>query len=290
LMAGLPILGVEATGVGTQAVLVQDGEVVSRFTEGPLNVLLDSSAFDRLANLIKESGAAAAGLGLAGLHSKRETHLLEMQLRAKTGVSAVVADDTEVAQLGAFNGGPGIVVIAHTGSNSFGRDASGRAARAGGYGHLIGDEGSHYWIGSQALRRAVRSADGRGAKSAALEQAVTSAYGTDLETIMTRVTEQAADPSLIARIAKTVMNLEDRVVKEILDEAADDLVAHVTALRAQLGHLPVAMYGSVFEHPYIRQRFVTSTGAVEAAAAPVFGAVVLASRPTATRDMGFKAS
>lgn len=289
-MAGLPILGVEATGVGTQAVLVQDGEVVSRFTEGPLNVLLDSSAFDRLANLIKESGASAAGLGLAGLHSKREAHLLEMQLRAKTGVSAVVADDTEVAQLGAFNGAPGIVVIAHTGSNSFGRDASGRAARAGGYGHVIGDEGSHYWIGSQALRRAVRSADGRGAKSHALEQAITSAYGTDLETIMTRVTEQAADPSLIARIAKTVMNLEDPVVKEILDEASDDLVAHVTALRAQLGHLPVAMYGSIFEHSYIRQRFVTATGAVDAASLPVFGAVVLASRPTATRDMGFKAS
>ena len=75
-MAGLPILGVEATGVGTHAVLVQDGEVVSRFTEGPLNVLLDSSAFDRLANLIKESGAAAAGLGLAGLHSMREAPLL----------------------------------------------------------------------------------------------------------------------------------------------------------------------------------------------------------------------
>ncbi|HXR40970.1 MAG TPA: ATPase, partial [Acidothermaceae bacterium] len=66
-MAGLPVLGVEATGVGTQAVLVQDGEVVSRFTEGPLNVLLDPSAFDRLAHLIKESGASAAGLGLAGL-------------------------------------------------------------------------------------------------------------------------------------------------------------------------------------------------------------------------------
>jgi N-acetylglucosamine kinase-like BadF-type ATPase len=289
-MAGLPVLGVEATGVGTQAVLVQDGEVVSRFTEGPLNVLLDPSAFDRLAHLIKESGASAAGLGLAGLHSKREASLLEMQLRAKTGVAAVVADDTEVAQLGAFNGGPGIVVIAHTGSNSFGRDANGRAARAGGYGHVIGDEGSHYWIGSQALRRAMRSCDGRGAKSHALEQAITSAYGTDLETVMTRVTEQAADPSLVSRLAKTVMSLEDPIMKEILDEATDDLVAHVTALRAQLGHLPVAMYGSVFQHPYIRQRFVTATGAVDAASPPVFGAVVLASRPTAGRDMGFKAS
>jgi len=289
-MAGLPILGVEATGVGTQAVLVQDGEVVSRFTEGPMNVLLDPSAFDRLAHLIKESGASAAGLGLAGLHSKREASLLEMQMRAKTGVAAVVADDTEVAQLGAFNGAPGIVVIAHTGSNSFGRDGGGRAARAGGFGHVIGDEGSHYWIGSQALRSAVKSNDGRGQKSLALEQAITSAYGTDLETIMMRVTEQAADPGVISRLAKTVMNLEDPIMKEILDEATDDLVAHVTAIRGQLGHLPVAMYGSIFQHPYIRARFVNATNAVDAVSTPVFGAVILASRPTAGRDMGFKAS
>ena len=289
-MAGLPILGVEATGVGTQAVLVQDGEVVSRFTEGPLNVLLDPQAFDRLAHLIRESGASAAGLGLAGVHSRREASLLEMQLRAKTGVGVVVADDTEVAQLGAFNGGPGIVVIAHTGSNSFGRDASGRAARSGGFGHVLGDEGSHYWIAATAIRYALRSWDGRGQKSAALEQAITAAYGTDLETIMTRVTEQANDPSVVARVAKTVMSLDDAVVRGILDQAADDLVAHVTALRGQLGQLPVAMYGGVFQHPHIRQRFISATGAVDAAATPVFGAVVLASRPSAGRDMGWKAS
>jgi len=77
-MAGLPVLGVEAAGAGTQAVLVEDGEVVSRFTEGPLNVTLDPSAFDRMANLIKESQAAKVGLGLAGVQSKRQASLLEM--------------------------------------------------------------------------------------------------------------------------------------------------------------------------------------------------------------------
>jgi glucosamine kinase len=289
-MSGLPILGVEASGVGTLAILTKDGEVVSRSTEGPLNVLLDTGAFERLARIINESGASAVGLGLCGLSSKRQASTLEMQLRLKTGIPVIVGDDTEVAQLGAFNGGPGIVVIAHNGSNSFGRDAAGRAARSGGCGYVIGDEGSYYWIGSQALRHAMRSFDGRGPKSHALENAIASAYGTDLETVMSRVTEQGADYSIVSRVTKTVMGIEDPIMKQILDEAANDLVAHVNALRAKLGHhLPVAMSGSVFQHSYIRQRFVAVTGAVDAMASPVFGAVVLASQPQ-DRDMGWRAA
>ncbi len=286
-MSGSPVLGVEATGVGTQAVLVRDGEVLNRITDGPLDVLLDPHAFDRLVSLIKESGASAVGLGLAGLQRARDVQLLEAQLRAKTGVAVTVADDAEVAQLGAFNGGPGIVVIAHTGSNAFGRDAAGRAARAGGMGHIVGDEGSHYWIAARAIRLAIASRDGRGVKSAALEHAVTGAYGLSLDALMCQVTEASADSSLIARLARTVMSLQDPIMQGVLDEAAADLVAHVHALRSRLGELPVAMYGSVFQHPYVRQRFMAATGAVDAAATPIYGAVLLATAGFGARDMGW---
>jgi len=284
------VLGVEATGAGTHAVVVHGGEVVWRSDEAPLNVLLDASAFGRLVEIVKESGATVAGLGVAGLQSKREAALLEMRLRASTGIPSVVGDDAEIAQMGAFGGGPGIVVIEMGGSNCFGRDASGRSARAGGYGHVIGDEGSSFWIAAQALRRALRSSDGRAPKSPALERAVASAYGVDLTSVVRRITEHASDPGFISRFARTVMAVNDPAMHEILDEAVAHLVAHVTALRSRLGHLPVAMHGSVFEHAYFRQRFVAATDAVDSAADPVFGAVVLASRPTADRDMGFKNS
>jgi len=286
-MTRLPTLGVEATGVGTTVILVQDAEVVYRSTEAPLNLLHDATAFERLAEIIKQSGAAAAGLGLSGLRSARQGALLEMQLRARTGVVTVVGDDTEAAQLGAFGGEPGIIVIAHTGSNSFGRNAEGRAARSGGNGRIVGDEGSHYWIGTEALRQALRSRDGRGAKSPRLEKAISDAFGVDLETMTIRVTEQVDDASLAAQIASATMNVKEPILDQILGQAADDLVAHVSALRATLGELPVAMSGSVFDHPYIRERFVASTGAVDAAAAPVFGAVVLAGLHTESRDMGW---
>jgi N-acetylglucosamine kinase-like BadF-type ATPase len=286
-MAGLPILGVDATSAGTQAILVQDGEVIHRTTETGMDVMLDPKAFDKLALLVKESGATVAGIGVAGLNSPREAALLEMRLRSETGVSVTVGDDTETAQLGAFNGGPGIVVIAHSGSNSFGRDATGRAARSGGHGHLVGDEGSLYWIASRAVRLALRSRDGRGRKSQVLEDAVKAAYGTDLPGVVTRVTAAAGDPSVVVRVAKALMDVDDPVARSVLDDASDDLVAHVTALRAALGNLPVAMYGSVFQNAYLRQRFVAATNAIDAMNTPVFGAVVLASNQVRDRDMGW---
>src|SRR5438128_1339137 len=57
---------------------------------------------------------------------------------------------------------PGIVIVSGTGSIAYGRNANGEAARAGGWGHMIGDEGSGYWIGREALTAVMRAADGRG--------------------------------------------------------------------------------------------------------------------------------
>lgn len=285
-MAKLTVLGVEATGGGTQAVVMHDGEQVRRFTEGPLNVMLNDDALDRLTAMIREAQVDAAGLGLAGIANERDAQLIEMQLRAKTGVPVTVGDDTEIAQLGAFNGAPGIVVIAHAGSNSFGRAADGRAARVGGHGYVVGDEGSYYWVASRAIRAALVSHDGRGPKSSGLERALNQAYGMSFDGVVRRVTGSSNEPSHVTKFAKAAMAVDDAVMRGILQQAADDLVAHVSALRARLGKLPVGMYGSMFENPVVRQRFVAATGAVDAASPPVVGAAVLAEMGVASRGHG----
>jgi N-acetylglucosamine kinase-like BadF-type ATPase len=288
LVSGLPILGVDAGGSATRAVLVRDGDVVARFDSGPLNLLLDGDAFDRLVALIEESGAAAAGLGLAGLRGRGEAELLEHRLGAATGVPVVVADDTEAALVGAFEGGPGIVVIAGTGSNAFGRAVDGHAARVGGYGYLVGDEGSAYWIASQALRAALHSHDGTGPKSTLLEDAVTRAYGLDFDAIVRHVYTNSADRQLIAHLARQVMAVDDPVVAGIIDDGADFLAQMAHALRQKLGpDLPVAMHGGIFQDRNIRARFMKATGAVEPARSPEFGAVLLAQAGAAERDMGW---
>lgn len=279
----LQVLGVDAGGSATRAVLVQDGEILARFEEPPLNVLLQTDADERLAALITASGAAAAGLGLAGLRGRAEAAEMGRRLRIATGVDVVVVDDTEATLVGAFGDGPGIVVIAGTGSNALGRDHEGRTARAGGYGFLVGDEGSAYWFASQALRAALHSHDRTGPKSEALEAAVTAEYGLDFEAIVCLVYSDPADRQLLARLARTVMALEhEPVMTAILDAGSDCLVALAQVVRAELltdhrtGDLPIAMHGGVFHNPYVRRRFVAATGAVVAARAPEFGAVDLA--------------
>ncbi len=277
-------LGVDAGGTGTRAVLVSDDAVMARFDDGPLNVLLHDDAFERLVLLIKQSGATAAGLGLAGLRGAAEGHALQVKLSAATGAEIAVADDTEVALLGAFDGGPGIVVIAGTGSNAFGRDEQGRAARVGGHGFLLGDEGSAYAIANRALRAALHSHDGTGPKSSALEKAVTGDYGLDFDAIVRLVHSNPADRQLVARIARVVMELDEPLVRKILDDAAQALVTMALALRAKLGDLPVSMHGGIFGNPQIREAFVAGTGAVAPAKSPEFGALHLLTASTRARQ------
>jgi glucosamine kinase len=292
------VLGVDAGGSATRAVLMQDGHVLSRLDEPPLNVLLQGDAFERLAALITASGAVVAGLGLAGLRGPEHAAGMGARLAATTGVDVVVVDDTEAALAGAFGAGPGVIVIAGTGSNALGQSGDGRTARAGGYGFLVGDEGSAYWFASQAMRAALRSHDGSGRKSEALESAVTDEYGTDFDAIVRLLYRDPADRQLLTRLARAVMALDDDpVMTGILDAGCDYLVALANVLRKQLGtaqlgaaqrgdELPVAMHGGVFGNPYVRGRFVSATGAETAARAPEFGAVDLAIRHHRRSDHG----
>jgi N-acetylglucosamine kinase-like BadF-type ATPase len=72
-----------------------------------------------------------------------------------------VDHDCRIALAGGLSGRPGMVQIAGTGSSTFGVNASGESWRAGGWGQLISDEGSGYWLGVQAMQTAVRAFDGR---------------------------------------------------------------------------------------------------------------------------------
>ena len=74
----------------------------------------------------------------------------------------LVVNDALVALEAGAGDGPGIVLIAGTGSICYGRNEEGQAARAGGWGYMLGDEGSGWWIGRRALSAVMRQFDGRG--------------------------------------------------------------------------------------------------------------------------------
>ncbi len=74
-----------------------------------------------------------------------------------------VLNDVDAAQIGAFAGGAGILILSGTGSMAWARDAAGRSYRVGGWGETIGDEGSSHWIGRRVLGLVSQSIDGRAA-------------------------------------------------------------------------------------------------------------------------------
>ncbi|MED1644861.1 BadF/BadG/BcrA/BcrD ATPase family protein [Brevibacillus agri] len=109
-----------------------------------------------------------AVFGIAGLdteHDRRVISQMVSKVLDQLGIRVhqlIVENDGFAALLGATGGKPGILVIAGTGSIAFGVNEAQETARAGGWGHRVGDEGSGYWIGKQAIMAVLRAADGRG--------------------------------------------------------------------------------------------------------------------------------
>ncbi|MFR2591224.1 MAG: BadF/BadG/BcrA/BcrD ATPase family protein [Ruthenibacterium lactatiformans] len=166
-------------GGGTKTVLearAPDGRVLLRERFGPLN--LNSAASqavretmqgctDALARLPGGLEACAAlCVGSAGVSNPQARALLEQMLR-RCGYrgALLLTGDQETALAGALGAPCGMVLIAGTGSICFGRDAAGKTARSGGYGHKIDDEGSGYALGRDALAAVVRAQDGRGPRT-----------------------------------------------------------------------------------------------------------------------------
>ncbi len=269
-------IGVDAGGTGTRAIVLRGDDVIERLTDGPLNVLLHADALDRLARLIISAGATEAGLGLAGVRSPADAARIAGVLKARTGAAVAVGDDAESALLGAFAGDPGIVVIAGTGSAAYGRSADGEACRVGGRGYLLGDEGGGYWIGSEAIRRALRSSDGTGPRLPELEALVCKHFSLgEVSEIEGPIYAAPTDRSLLAALVPTLAASDSAAVAAIFDEAAVSLAALVTAVRHRLGPLPVAMAGGVWNVAALRSRFVELTGAVDPLHPPEWGALLL---------------
>jgi glucosamine kinase len=270
------LLGIDAGGSGTRAVVLEDGQVTELPSAPPMNALLTTGILDCLTAIIGDVVPDAAGIGMPGLRSSSD---LGRALRARVSCPVVLTGDGEAARAGAFLGGPGVVVIAGTGSVATGWDGT-RSARAGGYGFMLGDEGSAYWIGRAAVNAALRWEDGMGG-SAALRQAVLDTTGVTLDNLITTINSNPAERTVLSVLAPTVTALAetDPAARRIAIEAADHLAALAHAVLSRLSNprpVPVAGAGGVFGSPLIWDRFVSLTGAVRPLAPPAVGAALLA--------------
>ncbi|MBW3535709.1 MAG: hypothetical protein KY453_10940, partial [Gemmatimonadetes bacterium] len=147
-----------------------------------------------------------------------------------------VGTDVEIAFHDAFGDGPGVLLVAGTGSIAWGRSEDGRTGRVGGWGTLLGDEGSGHAIGLEALRRVTRDADGRG-PSTDLRRRVLERLGLGgAEDLIAWST--GAAKSEIAALVPVVIEAAaagDAVAGEILVKAVEELEGHLLTLLENLG-------------------------------------------------------
>jgi len=163
-----------------------------------------------------------------------------------------VDNDARIALTGAIGFGGGVVVIAGTGSVSYGRNAEGAEARAGGWGPIIGDEGSGYGIARAGLAAILRAHDGR-SPATKMTEILKERYDMkpeDLPPFVYATTTQTDD---IARFGKLVIEAAqegDEIARVILERSGGELAAAVLAVARRLhlikGAFPVAYVGGAF--------------------------------------------
>jgi N-acetylglucosamine kinase-like BadF-type ATPase len=187
-----------------------------------------------------------------------------------------VVGDHIIALDAAFRGGPGILQIAGTGTNTIGRAPSGALESAGGWSSRLGDEGSGYWIGLYAIRRALNAFDRD--ESTQILKNVGEIWGTPTLDQLINVGDgtPAPDFAALAPAINELAEAGDPVAVGVLRQAAADLVANVLLVRSKLrrkhsidSEIPVAWTGSVIgKMPIVREAFFTGLSAA-APAMPV---------------------
>jgi N-acetylglucosamine kinase-like BadF-type ATPase len=227
------IVGIDGGGTRTVACAADlSGRVLARAEGGPANYhTVGLPAFaDLVAGLVADLARAAAldqtglalvSLGLAGADRDHDRRLLLAALdRLGLGCPFLIDSDARIAlAAGLGERGAGIVLIAGTGSIAYGLTAKGEVVRAGGWGHIVGDEGSGYDIGRQAIARGLRAHEGRDIPSVLLDKIIARLGVADQAGLIAFVYSPATAKADIAALAATVAEAAadgDRLAAAIL--------------------------------------------------------------------------
>jgi len=293
-MSDALFVGLDGGQSGTRVVVGDHGgRVLGRGESGPSNLSDPSGdglrrAVDKaLAQAVRglqEPRFAAAFCGMSGGPDDKREILAELIPSERL----YVGTDAEIALLGGTEGEPGTVVIAGTGSIAFARDASGRTARAGGWGYAFGDEGGAFDIARRALRASLASEEGWGPKSALTESLLSASGSAAANDLLHRFYREGIPREEIAALAPLVdeaASSGDLVADEILTQAAAELALIARAARNQFfaadDPSAVVCSGGVFHSSRLRAAFeerVSPWRLVDPARPPVEGALLGACR------------
>ncbi|MDZ7799544.1 MAG: BadF/BadG/BcrA/BcrD ATPase family protein [Trueperaceae bacterium] len=274
------VLGIDGGGTRTRAAVLDETGRLRAFAEGA-SVNLDDhppeEATRRLQDLLAELRRAdpsaeapfdAAFLGLGGVLSGRDRREARRVAHA-AGLAAEdalqVHHDAYVALEGGLAGAAGILVVAGTGSNCFGRDAAGAEARCGNWGPILGDEGSGHWLGLQAIRATARAHDGRGRPGPLSEAVLAWLDLHDPEELLRRMHVNGPRRADIAAFAPTLLRLAaegEPVARDILARGCDELARSLQVVAETLftptEPVPVLITGGLGADPTWREAFTAA--------------------------------
>ena len=258
------VLGIDAGGTKTVALLADgDGRIVAEgragaanlHTEGELEVEKILHTVIDVATDGRDVTLSAVCLGIAGVDREDDARIIRgIMRRMGYRSNAVVVNDALIALVAGAGSNPGVVVIAGTGSIAYGVSHHGVAARAGGWGPTLGDEGSGYWVGRRALAAVMRDADGRGPRTE-LTPLVLGHFSLPTPgALVAEIYHQPQGRRAIASLAAVVDRARaggDTVAIDIMSRAADELAlaagSVINRLEMRGEQFPVLLAGGMLK-------------------------------------------
>ena len=269
-------LGIDGGGTKTICVIGDETSGLGTGTAAGSNVvrLGEAKARDSLADAIGQACAAAnikpaqiarTCVGLAGAGRPEISNLVRDILTELVSGEIEVVGDMVIALQAAFGDGPGVMVIAGTGSMAYGRNASGNTLRAGGWGFSIFDEGSGHWIGRSAIAAIMRDYDETGEENSALWDSVKKYWGQTTREQLVLTANSSPSPDFAGLLPAVLFAADsgDTLARSILTQAGTELARLARIVIRRLfsdgDKVPVAMTGGVFSNcALVRQVFYNS--------------------------------
>ncbi len=258
-------LGIDGGGSNLRMAVVDEHLVVQRElhdTKANPNTVGVDQATLHIQETIRETLAdfphkiRAVGIGISGAPREIASEWLTHTVQGVLPDTLVVpSSDQEIALVGAHSERLGILILSGTGSIAFGANEVGETLTIGGWGYVMGDIGSGFWLGLQAVHAYVRQWEGTQTRPSMLFDMVRHAYGfaTGYDVIPWLYMPQP-DSSKIAKLAPLVLDAyehNDWLAQEIVATGVAELALLVNTLKRRLNmpHARVAFGGSLLTHP-----------------------------------------
>jgi N-acetylglucosamine kinase-like BadF-type ATPase len=258
-------LGVDGGGNKTTCAVGDEKSVLASATAGGSNVIRvgEAEAREALHEVIRKACAAANVIpeqvericvGAAGAARPQIAEIVKGIVSEVIQGEIMVTDDLVTALQAAFDGKPGVIVIAGTGSTAYGKNSEGKTARAGGWGFEISDEGSGHWIGRSAVAAVLRAQDEDEASPTTLAVNILKAWRLKTldELIRAANAPAAVDFAALFPHVLAAADAADPVARTVLTQAGTELarLAKIVIGRIfqEVPTVPVAMSGGVFRN------------------------------------------